>query len=77
MQEKNFDNIVQMKENRTLADIEADLWKRNISHNPNRQKRDYLDVSNEDFSMNKSLSIDGSEITPSSKFIFMFIINRL
>ena len=49
-----------------MADIEKELWKKNIIHT-SRQKKDYLDVSKEDFSQNKTLSIDGREITPSSK----------
>jgi hypothetical protein len=44
-------------------------------HN-NRERKDYLDVSKEDFSRNKSISIDGKEITPSSKK-YIFYINVL
>jgi len=58
--------MTQMREPKSLADIEKELWKKNIIHT-SRQKKDYLDVSKEDFSQNKTLSIDGREITPSSK----------
>lgn len=49
-----------------MGDIEKQLWKKNIIQTI-RQKRDYLDIANEDFSKNKTISIDGKEITPSSK----------
>lgn len=58
--------MTQMKEPKSLGDIEKELWKKNITFH-SRQKKDYLDVSNEDFSMNKTVSTDGKEITPSSK----------
>jgi len=57
-----------MKEPKSLGDIEKELWKKNITFHT-REKKDILDVSNEDFSKNKSISIDGKEITPSSKNI--------
>jgi hypothetical protein len=50
----------------TLGSLEGQLWKKNISSGP-RNHKDYLDVSKEDFTKNTSLSIDGREITPSSK----------
>ncbi len=53
----------------SLADIEKELWKKNITHTP-RAHKDYLDVSKEDFSQHKTLSIDGKEITPSNFNIF-------
>ena len=55
-----------MKEPKSLGDIEAQLWKKNITF-ANRNKKDYLDVSKEDFSKNKTISIEGKEINPSSK----------
>lgn len=58
-----------MKPPTSLADIEKELWKKNIKHTP-RNNKDYLDVSKEDFSLHKTVSIDGKEITPSNFNIF-------
>ena len=55
-----------MKEPKSFADIEKELWKKNITF-ASRQNKDFLDVTEEDFSRNKSLTTDGTEITPSSK----------
>lgn len=33
-----------------------------------RRNKDFLDVSNEDFSKNRTISVEGDEITPSSKY---------
>jgi hypothetical protein len=60
---KDF-SIVTKKDWKHVDDIEADLWKTNIRDGP-RAKRDFLDVGAEDFSKNKSLGLDGKEITPS------------
>jgi len=49
----------------TLGNLEGELWKKNIT--AKRQNKDYLDVSKEDFTKNTSVSIDGNDITPSSK----------
>lgn len=68
-----------MKESTTLGDIEAQLWKKNITFE-NRSNKDYLDVSKEDFSKNKTISIEGKEITPSSKsnyIIYQHLITLL
>lgn len=54
-----------MSEPKSLGDIESQLWKKNITFE-SRNKRDYLDVSKEDFSQNKTINIEGKEITPSS-----------
>jgi len=62
-----------MKEPKSLGDIEKELWKKNITFHT-REKKDVLDVSNEDFSRNKSMSIDGKEITPSSNIILPIIM---
>lgn len=59
-----------MKEPRSFADIEKELWKKNITF-ASRQNRDFLDVTEEDFSKNKTLTTDGNEITPSSKLCHM------
>ena len=49
-----------------LGNLESELWKKNIVSGP-RNNKDYLDVSTEDFTKNTSLSVEGKEITPSSK----------
>lgn len=41
-------NFLKKKESRTMADIEKDLWKNNITFTP-RKKVDVLDISKEDF----------------------------
>jgi hypothetical protein len=53
----------------SLGNLESELWKKNVISGPRRNK-DYLDVANEDFTKNKTLSIDGREITPSNFNIF-------
>lgn len=45
------------------------MWKSNIKKGP-RVKKDFLDTSTEDFSLNKSKGITGADITPSSFNIF-------
>jgi len=47
------------------AEIEGQLWKNNITFEP-RKKRDFLDVSNEDFSKYETIDIMGNRATPSS-----------
>ena len=49
--------------------MESQLWKKNVTTAP-RQRKDYLDISQEDFTKNTSMSIDGREITPSNFNIF-------
>ena len=61
---KDFSGLTK-KDWKNVDDIEANLWKTNIRDGP-RSKQDFLDVSKEDFSMNKTVGIDGKEITPSS-----------
>jgi hypothetical protein len=52
-----------------MADIEKNFWKNNITHQK-REKKDFLDTSNEDFGKHKSVGIDGKEFVPSSFNIF-------
>ena len=49
------------------------MWKKNIIYH-HREKKDVLDITNEDFSKNKSLSEDGQEITPSSKLFNLHLL---
>jgi hypothetical protein len=48
-----------------MEEAEKYYWRQNIVKS--REGKDFLDVTAEDFSKNKSVSIDGNEITPSSK----------
>lgn len=64
LEAKDFSAVTARKEPKTMADIEASLWKQNIRHGP-RKRQDFLDTSSEDFTLNKSRGLDGTEITPS------------
>ena len=64
MKEKDMSGYV-AKTHHTVEEIEANLWKNNIKQGP-RKFIDHLDVSQEDFSKNKSKGINGAEVTPSS-----------
>jgi len=66
--EKGLMNFLQ-KKHRNLGDIEKQLWKSNITFTP-RQKKDWLDVSNEDFSKYETVDIMGNRVTPSTFNIF-------
>lgn len=52
-----------------MGNLESELWKKNITTG-HRTHKDYLDVSSEDFTKNKSVSIEGKEVTPSNFNIF-------
>lgn len=68
LESKTFDNLISINRAKvTLGNLESELWKKNIT--AKRQNKDYLDVSKEDFTKNTSVSIDGNEITPSSKLV--------
>jgi len=56
------------KESQTYAEAEKYQWRQNLA--PNRNNKDYLDVSNENFSNYKTVDIEGNEITPSTFNIF-------
>jgi hypothetical protein len=49
----------------SYLEIEQNLWKNNIIKG-DRVSKNWLDVSNEDFSNYKTIDIFGNEITPSS-----------
>lgn len=68
LEKKDFSHS-QKQELRTVDEIEKNLWKNNISKEP-RSKKDFLDITNEDFSQNKTLSVEGKEIIPSNFNIF-------
>jgi len=71
---KSFDSLTKLDKSKvTLGSLEGQLWKKNITTGP-RKNKDYLDVSKEDFTKNTSTSIDGREITPSSKNNIRLII---
>jgi hypothetical protein len=56
------------KESQTYEDAEKYQWRQNII--PARNNRDYLDVSNENFSTYKTIDIQGNEVSPSTFNIF-------
>jgi len=68
LEQKSFDNVLNMDKT-SLGSIEGELWKKNVTRGP-RKNKDYLDVTQEDFTKNKTVSIDGREITPSNFNIF-------
>jgi hypothetical protein len=69
MQKAGFEclpvDFINKKPPTSYAEIEQNLWKNNISSN-SRPSKNWLDVSNEDFSNYKTIDIFGNEITPSS-----------
>ena len=69
LEAKDFRSITERRAPKTMAEIEANMWKHNIKAGQRRHK-DFLDTSAEDFSQNKSRGFDGQEITPSSFNIF-------
>jgi len=68
-EDQSFDAVTRKTEPKTMADIEANMWKHNITHNKRGQK-DFLDTAQEDFSQNLSRDINGEIITPSNFNIF-------
>ena len=52
-----------------VGEIEEQLWKNNITFTP-RQKKDWLDVSGEDFSKYETVDIQGNRVKPSTFNIF-------
>ena len=68
LEEKKFTSI-EKQEPTSFEQIEADMWKSNIKKGP-RKNNDYLDSSTEDFALNISKGISGTDIMPSSFNIF-------
>ena len=66
--EKAVKNFLQ-KKHRHIGDVEQQLWKSNITYE-GRKKKDFLDVSNEDFSKYETVDIMGNRVTPSTFNIF-------
>ena len=56
------------KESQTYEEAEKYQWRQNIK--VERKEKDYLDVSNENFSNYKTVDVQGNEITPSTFNIF-------
>jgi hypothetical protein len=54
---------------KSIQEIEKNLWKNNIQFTP-RSRKDYLDISKEDFTKTTVNSIDGFDSTPSTFNIF-------
>lgn len=65
LSKKDFSHLTEKTAPKSLEEIEANLWKDNIKKGP-RRKKDFLDVRNEDFSENRSVSLGGDYITPSN-----------
>ena len=61
--------FIDKKPPKNLFDIENNLWKDNITRNE-RHKKDWLDVSTEDFTKYRSRDINGNIVTPSAFSIF-------
>lgn len=61
--------VIEKKQPRTMADVEANLWKNNIKKGP-RTHTDWLDVSTEDFTKHVSHDVMGQAITPSTFNVF-------
>lgn len=62
-------SYLQKKPLKNFHEIEGQLWKNNITFGE-RQKKDFLDVSNEDFSKYETVDIMGNRATPSNFNIF-------
>ena len=56
------------KESKTYDEAAKYHWRQNIA--PTRSNRDYLDVSNENFTNYKTVDVEGNEVTPSTYNIF-------
>ncbi|CDW76833.1 UNKNOWN [Stylonychia lemnae] len=76
LQQQNLESQRQEEEQKRIeqakkqAEIERrNLWKKHVIFRA-RQKKDVLDITNEDFSKNKSFAEDGRIITPSNFNIF-------
>lgn len=68
LESKDFSAVTDKKAPKTMAEIEANIWKDNIKSG--RTYKDFLDASNEDFSQHKTKGIDGKDVMPSSFNIF-------
>ena len=61
--------LIQKQVPKQVSDIEKNLWKNNIKYGE-RKKKDYLDISNEDFSKIFTSNIEGKQVNPSTFNIF-------
>jgi hypothetical protein len=52
-----------------MSEIEANLWKNNIKYGE-RKRKDYLDISGEDFSQHFTSNIEGRQVNPTTFNIF-------
>ena len=68
MEEKSLD-YMKKKPYKQYSEIEGQLWKNNITFEP-RKKKDFLDVTGEDFSQYETVDIMGNRATPSTFNIF-------
>jgi len=67
--EEKTNSFLQKKPLKHFYEIEGQLWKNNIIFTP-REKKDVLDITNEDFSQYETVDIMGNRATPSTFNIF-------
>jgi hypothetical protein len=68
--------LIEKKDAKHYGDIESNLWRNNITFKK-REKKDFLDVSAEDFSANLSVDIYGNKIQPSGFNIFRDSLRKI
>jgi hypothetical protein len=66
---KNFENVTKKSAPKSMADIEAQMWKDNIKEGK-RTRKDFLNTQDEDFTQVKTRGINGQESHPSTFNIF-------
>lgn len=59
-----------------MFEIEQNLWKNRIKSGK-RENKDWLDVSQEDFSKYKTKDINGNEVSPSTFNIFRDSLSQI
>lgn len=69
-------DFIKKKPPKTMADVEKNLWKNNILFGA-RKHKDYLDVSEEDFSKQFTQNIEGKLINPSTFNIFRDSLSKV
>jgi len=62
-------DFIKKKDLKSYAEIECNLWKNNISFAP-RQNKNWLDITDVDFSLQQTTSISGTKEAPSTFNIF-------
>jgi hypothetical protein len=65
VEKKSFQKVLEPAA-KSVHEIEGELWKKNVVKGT-RSRKDFLDVTQEDFAKNTTTSVEGEIITPSSK----------